>query len=169
MLMRIKQLTALVLLAAALLLAACSPAPIYKPTPDTVRALPLDVAQTPERFTHAPVIWGGRIVKVTNLADRTEVELLAYPLDRSQRPQPDNPAAGRFIAVVPGYLEPLNYPPGRPMTISGRIKGTRASKVGDADYVFPLVSVDDYHLWTAEELRSPWSNVHFGVGVGVGL
>jgi outer membrane lipoprotein len=33
------------------------------------------------------VIWGGRIVQVQNYADHSEVELLAYPLDSSQRPQ----------------------------------------------------------------------------------
>lgn len=157
------------LAALALLLTACAPAPIYKTAPDTVRVLPKVVAHTPERYQQAAVIWGGRIVHVTNLADHTEIELLAYPLDTSQRPQTKDPAGGRFIAVIPGYLEPLDYPPGRLMTLSGHIKGARAGKVGKADYVFPLVAVSDEHLWTAEELRSAWSNVHFGVGVGVGL
>ncbi|HEX7340853.1 MAG TPA: Slp family lipoprotein [Rhodanobacteraceae bacterium] len=164
-----KHLRASCLILAALLLAACAPKPIYKPATDTIHALPRTVAQTPEHYGHAAVIWGGRIVKVTNLADRTEIELLAYPLDSSQRPQIGSAAGGRFIAIVPGYLEPLNYPPGRLMTISGRLAGTRGGKVGHADYVFPLVDADQYHLWTAEELRSPWSNVHFGVGVGVGV
>ena len=167
--MRITRFTIPCLAATILLLAACAPAPIYKPAPDTVHVAPATVSQTPERFSHAGVIWGGRIIQVNNLTDHTEIELLAYPLDKSQRPQSKDAAAGRFIAIVPGYLEPLNYPPGRLMTISGHIKGSRAGKVGDADYVFPLVDVVDYHLWTAEELRSPWSNVHFGVGVGVGL
>lgn len=164
--MRLTHIIAPCLTATALLLAACAPAPLYKPAPDVVHVPPTVVAQTPERYSRASVIWGGRIVKVTNMADHTEVELLSYPLDSSQRPQTDEPASGRFIAVVPGYLEPLNYPPGRLMTISGHLKGARSGKVGAADYVFPLVETVDHHLWTAEELRSPWSNVHFGVGVG---
>ncbi|HET7301672.1 MAG TPA: Slp family lipoprotein [Oleiagrimonas sp.] len=164
--MRLTHILMPCLASTALLLAACAPAPLYKPAPDTIHVPPAAVAQAPERFSHASAIWGGRIVKVTNLSDRTLVELLSYPLDSSQRPQIDEAASGRFIAVVPGYLEPLNYPPGRLMTVSGSLKGTRSGKVGAADYVFPLVDVVDYHLWTAEELRSPWSNVHFGVGVG---
>lgn len=157
------------LVAALLLLAGCAPAPIYKASTDTVQATPYEVARAPERFSQGRVIWGGRIVDVTNHADHTEIELLAYPLDKSQRPQADAAAAGRFIAIVPGYLEPLNYPRGNLMTISGHLRGTRSGKVGEADYAFPLVDTDDYHLWTAEELRSPWSNVHLGVGVGVGV
>lgn len=153
-------------LAAALLLAACAPAPIYKPAADTLHVTPAAVAQAPERYAHASVIWGGRIISVTNLADSTEIELLAYPLDRSQRPQLKDAPNGRFIAVVQGYLEPLNYPPGGLMTVSGQLGGTRVGKVGAAQYVFPLVDAAQYHLWTAAELRSPWSNVHIGVGVG---
>ncbi len=167
--MRLPRLPLPCLAAAVLLLAGCAPAPIYKPAPGTVHVQPRTVAQAPEQFGHAGVIWGGRIVHVTNLADHTEIELLAFPLDKSQRPQPKDAPGGRFIAIVPGYLEPLNYPPGHLMTVSGRIEGTRSGRVGDAEYVYPLVEAADYHLWTAEELRSPWSNVHFGVGVGVGL
>lgn len=151
---------------AALLLAACAPAPIYQRAPGTLHAMPSAVAQAPERYDHASVIWGGRIVKVTNLAHRTEIELLAYPLNSAQQPQTDEGAGSRFIAVVQGYLEPLDYPPGRLMTISGHLKGTRTGKVGAASYTFPLVKTSQYHLWTAKELRSPLSHIHIGIGVG---
>lgn len=164
--MHARRLLMLCLATTVLLLAACSPAPIYKPAPGTLQVMPAAVAQAPDQYARASVIWGGRIIKVTNLPDRTEIELLAYPLDGSQRPQFKDPPGGRFIAVVQGYLEPLNYPPGELMTISGRLDGTRVGKVGDADYVFPIVAADQFHLWTAEELRSPWSNVRIGVGVG---
>lgn len=164
--MRLTHLLTPCLAATALLLAACAPAPLYKPAPDAVHVPPSVVAQTPEQYSHAGVIWGGRIIGISNLANHTEIELLAYPLDSSQRPQTDAAPGGRFIAVVPGYLEPINYPPGRLMTISGRIDGMRSGKVGAADYVFPLVDANNYHLWTAEEMRSAWSNIHFGVGVG---
>ena len=164
--MRTRHLLIPLLAAAVLSLAACTPAPLYKPAANVVHVPPSAVAQAPERFRHANVIWGGRIIKVTNLDDRTKIELLAYPLDRGQRPQTDEGAHGRFIAVVPGYLEPLTYPPGRLMTVIGSIKGVHSGTVGKADYAFPLVKADDYHLWTAEELRSPWSNIHFGIGIG---
>lgn len=150
-------------------LAACAPAPLYKVSGPTTAAVPMQVAQAPERFVNSEVIWGGRIVQVTNFADHSEIELLAYPLDSSQRPKATDSGNGRYIAVMSGYVEPLDYPAGALMTISGMLNGSRAGKVGQADYVFPLVRVAQSHVWTPEELTRGRSNVHFGVGLGVGI
>ncbi|MDE2155160.1 MAG: Slp family lipoprotein [Xanthomonadaceae bacterium] len=158
----------LVLASAPLVLAACAPAPIYK-NAAAIAAAPFEVAQTPERYAGNAVIWGGRIVQVTNLADHSEIELLAYPLDSSQRPRANDSGNGRFIAVMSGFVEPLDYPAGALMTVSGRLNGSRAGKVGEASYVFPLVSVMQAHVWSADEMGRGRSNVHFGVGVGIGI
>lgn len=159
-----------ILLPALLLgLAACAPAPIYKVAPDTVVATPMQVAQAPEQYAHGQVIWGGRVVGVRNLPDHSEIEILAYPLDSSQRPKLAGAAGGRFIALLPGYAEPMNYPAGAPVTVDGQLAGSRAGKVGAAGYVFPLVHVGQSHVWTAAEMRSGHPNVSFGLGVGVGI
>ncbi|WP_430390727.1 Slp family lipoprotein [Dyella sp. 20L07] len=156
--------------ASLLALAACAPAPIYKPSPNTVAVAPNMVAQTPERYSNADVIWGGRIVAVRNLTDRSEVEVVGYPLDNSQRPKVDgNGGWGRFIAVMPGYVESFDYPTGALITLAGRITGNRAGNVGEASVVYPLVSVAQSHVWTAAEMQNGKSNVSFGVGLGVGI
>lgn len=156
--------------ASLLALAACAPAPIYKPSANTVAAAPDMVAQAPERYANADVIWGGRIVEVRNLADRSEIEIVGYPLDSSQRPKMDgNGGWGRLVAVMPGYVESFDYPTGSLITLAGRITGSRGGSVGQANYVFPLVSVAQSHVWTAAEMQSGKSNVSFGVGVGVGI
>jgi outer membrane lipoprotein len=154
---------------ALLVLAACAPAPIYKTTGNAVLATPAQVAQTPEHYSGNEVIWGGRIVHVSNFQDHSEIELLAYPLDSSQRPRANDSGNGRFIAVLRGYVEPLDYPAGALMTVDGKLNGTRAGQVGQADYLFPLVDVVQSHVWTAEEMQKGRSNVHFGLGVGVGI
>ncbi len=162
-------LTRLAAPAALLLLAACAPAPIYKTTGAAVTAAPFQVAQSPEKFSNSQVIWGGRIVQVKVLADHSEIELLAYPLDSSQRPKANDSGSGRFIAVMPGYVEPLDYPSGALMTVDGKLSGSRAGKVGQANYVFPLVSVAQSHVWTAEQMRQGHNNISFGLGLGVGI
>ncbi|WP_426689297.1 Slp family lipoprotein [Rhodanobacter ginsengiterrae] len=162
-------LTRFAMPAALLLLAACAPAPIYKTTTGAVTAAPFQVAQTPEKFTGNQVVWGGRIVQVKVFADHSEIEVLAYPLDASQRPKANDSGNGRFVAVMPGYVEPLDYPSGALMTVNGKLSGSRAGKVGEADYVFPLVSVAQSHVWTTEEMNKGRNNVHFGLGVGVGI
>lgn len=158
----------LALPAALLTLTACAPAPIYKTSANAVTPTPAQVAQTPERYSGNEVVWGGRIVHVSNFAQHSEIELLGYPLDSSQRPRA-NDSGGRFIAVLQGYVEPLDYPVGTLMTVDGKLNGTRAGKVGEADYLFPLVDVTQSHVWTAEEMGKGRNNVHFGLGVGVGI
>jgi outer membrane lipoprotein len=152
-----------------LLLAACAPAPIYKNTAGALVSTPMQVAQMPERYSKGNVIWGGRIVQVNNLSDHSEVELLAYPLDSSQRPKANDRGNGRFIAVMQGYVEPIDYPPGALMTISGKLNGTRTGKVGEANYVFPIVSMTQAHVWTAAEMGKGRNNFRFGLGLGVGI
>ena len=150
-----------------LALAACAPAPIYKASPTTVVTAPNIVAQSPGQFTNADVIWGGQVVEVRNLSDHSEMEIVAYPLDSSQRPKlANNGGWGRFIAVMPGYVESFDYPAGSLITLAGRITGTRDGKVGEAGYVFPMVSVAQSHRWTPDEMNAGKSNVSFGVGVG---
>ncbi|HEX7814100.1 Slp family lipoprotein [Dyella sp.] len=160
-------LARLVVPATLLALVACAPAPLYKPSANNTVVSPAQVSQTPEQYSGRDVIWGGRIVQVNNLADHSEIEVLAYPLDSSQRPKLRGNGDGRFIAILPGYVESIDYPPGAPITIAGQLNGNRAGKVGEADYVFPLVKASQSHRWTAEELQS--GKVSFGVGVGVGV
>ncbi|HTV85854.1 MAG TPA: Slp family lipoprotein [Dyella sp.] len=153
----------------ALTLSACAPAPIYKPAPGTLTALPAQVAQSPQPYGHGQVIWGGSVIGVRNFSDHSEVEILAYPLDSSQRPQPDAHAAGRFIAIYPGYLEAFNYPGGSLITVSGQLNGIRSGMVDQAAYVYPLVNVAQSHVWTPAQMRQGHPDIHFGVGVAGGI
>jgi outer membrane lipoprotein len=162
-----RTLVAATSLLVAALLAACAPPPIYKPDAAVIAATPAQVAATPERFRDAQVIWGGRVVAVRNFPDHSEIELLDNPLDSSQRPRVNEPAGGRFIALMSGYVESMDYPDGTLMTLRGSLEGVRAGKVGDADYVFPLVRVAQSHRWTPQEMEQGHPHVSFGVGVGV--
>lgn len=156
------------LLGAALLaVAGCAPAPLYKPAADTVHATPAQVARTPEDYMGKPVIWGGRVIDVRNFPDHSEIQVLAYPLDGSQRPLANDTGNGRFLIRVPGYVERLDYPAGSMVTVFGTIKGVHAGKVGEADYLFPLVDSRQLHRWTAAEMRAGHPNVSFGLGVGI--
>lgn len=147
-------------------IAACAPAPIYRTGPSSVTATPAEVATAPQNFRGLAVVWGGTVVSVHNFADHSDIEMLAYPLDSSQRPRLNQPAIGRFIAVVPGFVEPLNFPAGAPVTLRGTLDGARGGMVGDANYTFPLVHSDAAHRWTSDEMRQGHPNISIGVGVG---
>jgi outer membrane lipoprotein len=153
--------------ALAAVIAACAPAPLYKTGASSVNATPQQVATSPANFRNLEVVWGGSVISVHNLADHSEIEILAYPLDSSQRPRLQQPAAGRFIAIVPGFTEPMNFPLGSLVTLRGTLEGARTGEVGQAPYTFALVRSQAMHRWTPEEMRKGHPNISFGVGVGV--
>ncbi|MEO8672048.1 MAG: Slp family lipoprotein [Tahibacter sp.] len=147
---------------------ACTTQPVILAATATIADQPHDVAAAPEQYTNREVLWGGMILGVRNLADTTEVTVLAYPLDAAQRPQPRAPTQGRFIAVLPGYVESHDYPDGLFVTLNGRLDGTRVGQVQEHDYVYPLVRAEHVHLWPSGfQFDQPqW---HFGIGVGIGI
>jgi outer membrane lipoprotein len=161
-------------LLAALLLAGCSSNPRMAadagPMPDDVVA---------GKARPDTVHWGGRIVGVENLRDRTRLEVLAYPLNESGEPIVDAEARGRFIVEQAGFLEPKEYAPQRRIEVRGRLRGLSEGEVGDAPYRFPLVDADQLELWPEAQAadygrRQPRINFGFGVGsygsgAGIGI
>ena len=56
-------------------------------------------------------------------------------------------SAGRFIAVIDGFLDPALYAEDREITVSGVVEDAVTRKIGDYDYTFPRVRVNNYLLW----------------------
>lgn len=152
-------------------IAACAPAPLYKTGTAFANATPVQVASSPGNFAGMQTVWGGTVIGVDNRENHTELRILGYPLDSSQRPRLKQPASGRFIAVVPGFLDPMTFPSGIPVTVLGRLDGVQTAAVGGASYPYPVMRVtpEDLHRWTPDEMRQGHPNIHFGVGVGVGI
>jgi outer membrane lipoprotein len=127
---------------------------------------PRDVVASPDTNRGKQVLWGGVIVHSANVKSGTELKLLAYPLDRSLKPQTGSEALGRIIVFREGYLETLDYAPGRLLTVTGTVQGTKKAPVGEAMYTYPVVNTTQIHLWPYQE-EAGESRVHFGIGVGV--
>ena len=146
------------------MLAGCA-APVFKNAPSTV-ATPIEVANAPQRYHDAGIVWGGKILGVRNRAEVTEVEIVAYPLDRAQRPDPGAQTLGRFVISLPGFVEPLDYPPGRFVTLQARVAGTEVARIDEHDVVLPIVGSANVHLWP---VNFPYDGSHWSFGVGVGV
>lgn len=114
--------------------------------------------------------WGGTLVAANNLADRTELTVIGYPLDRCGMPQLGQEPIGRFIAVAPGYLETADYRSGRVVTATGLIAGLREGLVGEAPYRYPLLSNAKVRLWPEPDAAGagprPWVSIGIGGGSG---
>ena len=149
------------LLLAAIFLSACATSPKF----DTAG---VDVNLTPQRAVNEidvlksePVLWGGVVIVSTNLKDSTQIEILAYPLNSSHRPDREQKPLGRFLAVHKGYLETTDYAQGRQITVRGTLSDKSIGRVGEAEYTYPVVNINQLHLWSG----SSESQIQFGFGL----
>lgn len=168
-----KQKTLLVLLCCAVVasLIGCATKPVFDvdlhdilpQNPDNI------VAATNDASGDVPggnVIWGGVIVSAHNLADRTQLEILSYPLSDDQRPKIDEKPTGRFLIQSAGYLELASYQQGRLITVLGTVQDVTQGTVGDIDYQYPTITSNEMHLWRTE--KSAKSGIVFGIGISLG-
>ena len=159
--------TALALLGI-LLLAGCAGTTQNDAASDPARVPPDTVVTDLPRYEGQRVEWGGQIVAVHNLRNRTELEVLAYPLSSAGRPDTNATPQGRFLAVRGGFLEPADYASGRLVTVSGLVGPAREGSVGEARYLYPTVSAETLRLWDPEP-PGYGGPVPFGtIGIGVG-
>jgi outer membrane lipoprotein len=153
-------------LTGALALTGCA-TPVFREA-SSVAGSPGHVAAEAARYEGAEVVWGGKILDVRNGATASEIQVAALPVDRAQRPDPSARAAGRFLIELPGFVEPLDWPPGRFVTVHGRVHGTRTRLIDGRDYTYPVVTQAEVHLWP-ENFPRERGRVSFGIGVGVGI
>ncbi|MGV3002405.1 Slp family lipoprotein [Vibrio sp. E150_018] len=94
---------------------------------------------------------GGIITKVTNLSDQTRIEIVNLPISSNGKPSLESDPKGRFVAYVDGFLEPVNYKPGRLITVVGQSTEPEKGKVGEYSYTFPTLKANGQRLWTIEK------------------
>jgi outer membrane lipoprotein len=146
-------------------LQACSSQPVIPAADRTIT--PQQATSTQGSPSGTLLQWGGIIIETRNLPETTEIQVLAYPLDEDGQPDPKTNSTGRFIAQLPGYLEPVEYAVGRQVTATGKLAGVRQGKVADSDYPFPILHCDEIALWPEPKARSK-PRIHFGFGASSG-
>ncbi len=162
--------TAAAVIAGSLLASACA---ISQPAPtagdQSVSNITVVQARQDERLAFlegdvpeaAPVAsslvrWGGTITQVFNRADGTTlVEIVSRPLYSGGRPIHDDRSDGRFQAEIKEFLDPQIVVAGRDMTVVGTLSGRRMGTIGEAEYAFPVVSVQNYRYWKEAVVMPP--------------
>lgn len=105
------------------------------------------VRANPESFLDQRVRWGGSIAGVENRRDATLVEIVQHPLSDGGRPRSSTTSAGRFIARIPGFLDPAIYAKDRQLTVVGTLQPSIERTIGQYPYRYPVVAADTYQLW----------------------
>ena len=100
---------------------------------------PREAQLAPEQFRGQAVRWGGEVLAVVNNARDTEFEVFSRPLYDNAEPKPDGGEGVRFIARVPGFLDPVEYATGKRLTVRGRLQAAITHPVGEFPYRYPLV------------------------------
>lgn len=110
----------------------------------------------PEAYNGSPVIWGGIIIETVPRPDDTLIIIRQTELDFQNRPQNPDQSEGRFIARHEGFLDPAIYNTDREITVAGIIAGTEKRLVGEYQFSYPLVDVQELTLWEkrSEAFRS---------------
>lgn len=125
-----------------------------------VALLRAQLADDPACCRGTAVRWGGVILETRNLADSTEIIILAQPLGVAGEPLSGDRTEGRFIARFPRFLEPSLYPPEQRITVYGRVTGAETRHIGEYAYLYPVVAVETHHLWPrrvyVDEVDDPW-------------
>ncbi len=94
---------------------------------------------------------GGVIAKITNLSDKTRLEIVNLPINSAGKPDLNHEPEGRFVAYVKGFVDPVTFSEGRLVTVLGDSQGTEQGKVDQYQYQFPVMQATGYHLWRVEE------------------
>ena len=127
----------------------------------------IQVAQQPNAYVGQEIRWGGIVARVENLEQDTLVEIVNLPLDYQARPMANQQTGGRFIARVPGFLDPIIYQQGKEITVVGQLTEPMPGKVGQHEIIFPVVDTRGHHLWQQRktyqhiEVYSSWDPFWF--------
>lgn len=140
--------SALLLFATTFLMTACSTLPTQLVNDDP--ALVTDYAQWDASQSH-PVRLGGVIADVKNLDSQTRIEIVNLPISSSGKPDITQEPNGRYVAYVPGFVDPVSLAEGRLITTLGQSAGVEEGKVGDYLHQFPVMKQATLHLWRIEE------------------
>ncbi len=155
----------LALLAIPLLIGACATAPKLE-TGGVDPSLKPDLApETLDLSTGSRIHWGGVVITSRNLEQESQIEVLGYPLDGSGRPNTDSAPLGRFLATKKGYLETLDFSPGKSVSFVGKLQPSRTGKIGDSDYRYPILLIEQSAVWDSNRYSRP----QFRIGIGIGI
>ncbi|MBI3399259.1 MAG: Slp family lipoprotein [Deltaproteobacteria bacterium] len=127
---------------------------------DRTITLPM-VQANPDALKGKKVIWGGIILSSKNLAEKTVIEVLQTPLDRTDMATDKEQSQGRFFVESPSYVDTFLYKAGKEITVAGIIKGAAIQKIGEMDYTYPIleplqIRVFEPYKEPAYQAPPPW-------------
>lgn len=110
----------------------------------------------PESYEGKTLLLGGEILRTINRQEGTTIEVLQKRLDRWGRPRDEDDTKGRFLVFTERFLDPAVYSHGRRITVAGKVTGSQVEKIGEVDYVYPLLHEREIRLWQDRPSSVPY-------------
>ncbi len=127
-----------------------------------------ELRQDPLRYSGQYLLLGGEIAGIRNTSDWGEMEVVEFKTDEEGRVTETATSGGRFIALVPKFLDPDVYRTGVFVTIVGQVEGQKVIPVGKSRYPYPVLSVKEMHLWNHHN-ETPPAALNFEIGFGTDI
>jgi outer membrane lipoprotein len=102
--------------------------------------------ESPDAYVGKRVMMGGNIIKTRNSPDQSDIEVVQKSIDSYGNLDTGDATLGRFIFRHRGYLESEVYTKGRDVIGAGVIVGSQSGKIGDRDYLFPVIEPEELNL-----------------------
>ncbi|MDR4508987.1 MAG: Slp family lipoprotein [Candidatus Brocadiaceae bacterium] len=119
-----------------------------------------EVFNDPEEYKGEIIIVSGVIIEAINTHEGTLMTILQRPSDSRGMPQDVDTSEGRFLALHTHYLDVEVYKKGRKVTIAGNVQGKRSQPLGEIQYDYPLIHVEELYLWP-EIQRYDYPSYHY--------
>jgi len=114
-----------------------------------------------ETYQGRKVMWGGKIIRCENKREGTLFEVLQLPLDVEGRPKEVDESEGRFLALYDGFLDCAIYCSKREITVVGEVRDLQKGKLGEMEYVYPVIRVKRIHLWKKRKEEMDVYHYHY--------
>ncbi|HTG80545.1 MAG TPA: Slp family lipoprotein [Geobacteraceae bacterium] len=124
-----------------------------------------ELRKNPDVYAGKHLLLGGGIAGVRNTSAGGELEVVQFATDESGEITSMAASGGRFLVSSPGFLDPALYRIGLLVTVVGKVQGSKTMWLAGVEYTYPVLTIQELHLWQPEEM-SPPPSFHFGLGVG---
>ena len=101
----------------------------------------------PGNYRGNTVILGGEVIETRTTPEGSTILVLERALALDRKPSDYAASGGRFMVRFDRFLDPVQFAPGRQITVAGRVEGTTSEKVGEAPYQYVLLEGREIHLW----------------------
>lgn len=123
-----------------------------------------DLQRNTERYIGKSVLFGGTIIRVGNDQKGSWAEILQRPLGFRMEPELNDQTEGRFLLLTHEILDEQIFSKGRKITVVGKVKGKDSRPLDKITYDYPVLQVQEYHLWPLGAYRTG-PDVRFSIGI----